>query len=382
MSANAGGNTICLSMIVKNEAHVLGRCLASVRPLISAWVIVDTGSTDDTERVAKEALAGIPGVFVTRPWQDFATNRNEALELSRPRADYSLIIDADDELQVPTDLVLPRLTHDGYALTVLNGSERFERLHLVKNSIGWRYESPVHEYLTVATPVTTHLLEGVIYRIHLMEGARSRDPDKYLRDALLLEQVVARNPQDARATFYVARSYGSHGDWERAIHWYERFLKLEARGPEAFIALHSIGVGLINRNAPLDMVIAAFERAHVASPERAEPLSRAAHWCRMRGRPDLAVPLARRASMLPLPGPGHLHVDGSVYAWGALEELSLSAAAAGDGATGRAADERLVREGHAPTAVLNAARARLGMSTDDPRFAKCAPILERARDYV
>ena len=39
---------ICLNMIVKNEAHVIRRCLDSVRPHITHWVIVDTGSTDRT----------------------------------------------------------------------------------------------------------------------------------------------------------------------------------------------------------------------------------------------------------------------------------------------------------------------------------------------
>ena len=66
-------SSICLSMIVKNEAHVLARCLRSVKPLLSSWVIVDTGSTDDTERVAREELAGIPGEFVRKGWVDFGT---------------------------------------------------------------------------------------------------------------------------------------------------------------------------------------------------------------------------------------------------------------------------------------------------------------------
>ena len=31
--------TVCLSMIVKDEAHVIARCLASVRDHIDAWAI-------------------------------------------------------------------------------------------------------------------------------------------------------------------------------------------------------------------------------------------------------------------------------------------------------------------------------------------------------
>jgi hypothetical protein len=40
---NAVKQSVCLNMIVKNEADVIRRCLDSVRPIIDRWVIVDTG---------------------------------------------------------------------------------------------------------------------------------------------------------------------------------------------------------------------------------------------------------------------------------------------------------------------------------------------------
>ena len=92
---------ICLSMIVKNESPVIHRCLASVRPWIDHWVIVDTGSSDGTQDQVRAALAGVPGSLHERPWQDFAHNRNEALDLARAQADYVLFIDADEQLVMP-----------------------------------------------------------------------------------------------------------------------------------------------------------------------------------------------------------------------------------------------------------------------------------------
>jgi len=65
--------SVCLSMIVKNEAPVIRRCLASVHPILSHWLIVDTGSTDGTQAIVREAMAGLPGELVERPWVDFAT---------------------------------------------------------------------------------------------------------------------------------------------------------------------------------------------------------------------------------------------------------------------------------------------------------------------
>ena len=43
------GKTICLTMIVRNEAPTIARCLAGVRRFIDTWVIVDTGSSDGTQ---------------------------------------------------------------------------------------------------------------------------------------------------------------------------------------------------------------------------------------------------------------------------------------------------------------------------------------------
>ena len=94
---------ICLNMIVKNESPVIERCLASVKPWIGHWVIVDTGSTDGTQELVRKAMAGVPGELHERPWRNVGHNRNEALDLARAHGDYVLFIDADEQLQVPPD---------------------------------------------------------------------------------------------------------------------------------------------------------------------------------------------------------------------------------------------------------------------------------------
>lgn len=87
--------SICLCMIVKNEAHVIERCLASVRDLIDTWVISDTGSSDGTQQLIRAALDGIPGELHEEPWVDFGHNRTLNIRHAHAKADYLLLLDAD-----------------------------------------------------------------------------------------------------------------------------------------------------------------------------------------------------------------------------------------------------------------------------------------------
>ena len=48
--------TICLNMIVKNESAIIERCLNSLVNQIDYWVIVDTGSTDNTPMIIKNFM--------------------------------------------------------------------------------------------------------------------------------------------------------------------------------------------------------------------------------------------------------------------------------------------------------------------------------------
>jgi glycosyltransferase involved in cell wall biosynthesis len=74
---------------------------------IDCWSIVDTGSTDGTQRLIATALADLPGELHERPWSDFGHNRSEALALARGRADYSLVIDADETFETPDGFAPP-----------------------------------------------------------------------------------------------------------------------------------------------------------------------------------------------------------------------------------------------------------------------------------
>src|SRR4051812_49603602 len=98
--------TVAACLIVKNEALVIGRCLDSLRGIVQAVVIVDTGSTDNTVEVVRNLKYPVPVYLHERPWKNFAHNRTELLELARPGAEYLLLLDADQTVAGS----LPKLT--------------------------------------------------------------------------------------------------------------------------------------------------------------------------------------------------------------------------------------------------------------------------------
>ena len=83
-------------MMVKNESHIIKRCLDSVVDIIDYWVICDTGSTDGTQEIIKIILKKkIPGELFEHTWENYGHNRNLTLECAKDKADYLLLADAD-----------------------------------------------------------------------------------------------------------------------------------------------------------------------------------------------------------------------------------------------------------------------------------------------
>jgi glycosyltransferase involved in cell wall biosynthesis len=218
---NAAGQRICLSMIVKDEAHVIRRCLESVRPFIDAWVVVDTGSCDGTQELVRAALADLPGELVERPWVDFAHNRNQALELARPRADYLLFIDADETLEAGEGFAMPGLEADAYDLEVHYGGLAYTRRQLVRAALPWRFVGVLHEHLECGAAGPARLLAG-LRTVPRHTGARARDRDTYRRDAEILARALEAEPDNGRYAFYLAQSWRDAGEPEKAVAAYRR----------------------------------------------------------------------------------------------------------------------------------------------------------------
>lgn len=331
--------TICLNMIVKNESHVIRRCLESVKGLIDYWVIVDTGSTDGTQKIIREFLQDIPGELHERPWVNFGHNRNEALAFARGKADYFLFIDADDYLLFSETFSLPKLDKDFYmvqqriALAPTNeyqGDTYQPIMCLIKDLPEFQWEGVLHESIPLDLRRPHAILQGVTNE-YMHDGSRSKDPEACKKDIEILKEAIQNDPDNrAKYIYYLAKAYTNAGDYHTAIEYYEKRAAIDARDEkarlneyQAFISLYFAGKLREQLNMGNEIVLKTYARAYCTSPTRAESLFHMSRVFFQTGQYFLGYLTANMGKSIPKPV--DVHVEEPIYDWAMLYLFCLCA---------------------------------------------------------
>jgi glycosyltransferase involved in cell wall biosynthesis len=332
-------------MIVRDEAHVIERCLRSHKDVIDYWAIVDTGSTDQTQEVIRSTMAdlGIPGELHQRPWVDFGHNRTEALQFARGKADYILVNDADHVWHGELPKVL---TADSYAVEYRYSGTKYDVVCLLSDRFQWKYVGVIHESVQSDRPAKNETLQGPWIEV-FHEGARSRDPLTYQKDAEILAAAVEKEPTNQRYVFYLAQSYRDAGNLRDAVAMYQRRIGMAGWDQEEWYALYQIGRCYERMQVPSAMVSQAYLAAYQFRPSRAEPLARLAQYHRLRREFALAYLYAQEAALMPMTADG-LFVEEGVYSWQALDELAINAWYTGHKAVGESAARAVLKRPYPP----------------------------------
>ena len=183
--------TLALSMIVRNAAADLERCLESASSAVDEIVIADTGSTDGTPGLASRLGARI----LLIPWEDdFARARNRAL--AEVRSDWVLVLDADERLDAAAPAALPALISAasvaGYQVTIrnytLSTADRLWDRPAVANDFRLPESKPYPAYVTHQN-VRLFRRSSEIYfvgRVHETAGPRIVETGSRLAEADIL----------------------------------------------------------------------------------------------------------------------------------------------------------------------------------------------------
>lgn len=214
-------------VIVRNEEENLPRWLACMQELADEMIVVDTGSTDKTVQIARNAGAHV----FTFPWiNDFSAAKNYAIE--QAQGGWIFFLDADEYWE-PQDFVMIRKTLQQYdkqndiigfvcRLVNIDKDNHNRRLNesmhirIFRNLPQLRYRGAVHEQLVYSGTGKKKMLllpKAVIY--HTGYSASTDIPKAERNLAILLAQQQAGKGQDSDIC-YITDCYYSLKDYAKA----------------------------------------------------------------------------------------------------------------------------------------------------------------------
>ena len=239
--------SLSVCMIVKNEEKNLPRLLSSIKGLADEVVLVDTGSTDNTVRIAQDF-----GALVFHfPWcDDFSAARNESLKYATK--DFVLWLDGDDEVK-ETDHYkikahLRKYPGAGvYLRTYVEGEGQALQLRIFPNHKGIRFAGRIHEQAVgslQAKGIPIYTCEAAI--LHHGYEEPQATVEKLRRNRKLLEEELAQRPEDPNIPFFLARTCSGLGDLELSLTYLDMVLDREREDP-AIRAQTAFRVGLFDK---------------------------------------------------------------------------------------------------------------------------------------
>ena len=217
--------TISLCMIVKNEEDVLARCLKSVSKAVDEIIIVDTGSTDSTKKIAG---AFTDNVYDFEWCDDFSAARNYSF--SKASCDYVMWLDADDVLTPDNAEKLIELKHAlsrdidivymKYDVAFDSSDEpvfSYYRERLIRNCPQAKFSEPVHETIipfgkTINSEITVQ-----------HRKLKSNPPKRNLK--IFEKTLKATKALSPRMRYYYARELKFNGNYKKAAVVLRSFLK-------------------------------------------------------------------------------------------------------------------------------------------------------------
>jgi len=269
-----------LNMIVKNEAHIIHEVMTCTLGLIDTYVIVDTGSTDNTIQVINDFYKkhNIIGHVFQRPWKNFGHNRSEALKLCDGKMDYCMVIDADDLFNFPSNGrkilhdILESQKPNNVTVKIHEGGVIYSRAQIFKMNDGWKYIGVLHEYAGNNNPNNkTVMLPDEFFMTSRRLGGRNLTGDKQKKDIALLEQGIKDEPDNERYMYYLAQSYLDAGRIDDAIKWYKKRFNIGRWLEESFHAGYKVG-DCYRRKGDIIKFEEWMQKAYKRHPKRAEPV--------------------------------------------------------------------------------------------------------------
>ncbi|MCM3628003.1 glycosyltransferase [Paenibacillus glycanilyticus] len=227
-------------IIVRNEEDMLAECLDSIRGIADELIVVDTGSTDETEDIALRYGARV----IKAEWKDdFSSARNLALE--HARTIWVLVLDADERLKGDAQSLrreLRKAASSAYRLRMehlldasdASSSTSSEAVRLFRADRGYCYYGEIHEQLvriretengTIMKDIDGPLSAGDQHIVHVgyMPDVLQRK-SKAERNLRVISRQLTRRPNDPFCLYNYGVTLCQLGKAEEAAEAFDKAL--------------------------------------------------------------------------------------------------------------------------------------------------------------
>lgn len=223
--------TISVCMIVKNESEVLERALSCAAQFADEIVVVDTGSHDNTKKIASKYTNKV----FDFAWQDdFSAARN--FSFSKATCDYQMWLDADDFISDENIQKLQLLKQnkkdvDVYMCKYLTGKDlelSYYRERLLKRDANFLWQGFVHE----AIPPRGKIIYTDIEIFH-----KKQKPAQPKRNLKIYQKALKNGVKfGAREQYYYSRELYYNHEYSSCIKAMKKFLKMDGFTPDNLCA--------------------------------------------------------------------------------------------------------------------------------------------------
>ena len=336
------GQTVCLNMIVKNEEANIIKYFPKLANFIDEYMIVDTGSTDNTKDAIRKIFDDIPGVILDHPFDDYSSSRNDGL--AQIKSDWVLFLDADHELNGDLSYLNKLDTLDSSTNMVeFNWEETGLTLltrRLARNTGLLKWSGRAHEILRSQEGWRSVFTEDLIIYHH---NTGSGKVNKFEREIALLKADFD-DTESSRACFYIGCDYYWSGDYSNAIDWFTKYdgLVCPDKWPEEKYKSKLYRGRSYQKLDRDDEAISCYDEAIVIDKEMSEPHVWKAEIFLKRGDQTTAVDLCLNVPNIKHPKKV-LWVETDVYDFTRYQILSIGCWYCGKYKEGLAATDYLIK---------------------------------------
>ena len=256
--------SICI--IAKNEEKNIERCLKCLQPYGFEIIVVDTGSTDATKKIASHYTSTI---YDFEWCNDFAAAKNFAI--SKATNEFVMVIDSDEYLEsIDSGRLQQLLVKSSEKVGRIQRKNMFTRSNYQQENVEWinrifskekfHYEGRIHEQVTALDGEPYETYQAPVVILHsgydLTEEERKAKAER--NSALLLQELehlkseVDMNPRSAEQIPYIiyqlGKSYYMAGDYAKACEYFSEGLSFDLEPKLEYVIdmVETYGYALIN----------------------------------------------------------------------------------------------------------------------------------------